>query len=118
MRPAGILIHTTAERFPAMRDFYRRLFGEHQKTDRPLFVNFAWEGFRITVTTHSELSGPATEPPRLMINLAVDSIATALAMVPDAPLVRPRESEPWGGWVATIADPDGNYLQFMELPGE
>ena len=30
---------------------------------------------------------------------------------------RPPELEPWGGRIATFADPDGNTLQLMQLPG-
>ena len=29
---------------------------------------------------------------------------------------RPPGREPWGGLVATFADPDGNTLQLLQLP--
>ncbi len=30
---------------------------------------------------------------------------------------RPPEQEHWGGWVATLSDPDGNTLQLRQQPG-
>jgi len=28
----------------------------------------------------------------------------------------PPEREHWGGWIATLQDPDGNILQLLQLP--
>jgi predicted enzyme related to lactoylglutathione lyase len=33
-----------------------------------------------------------------------------------ARIIRPPEAEPWGGRICTAADPDGNYIQFLQLP--
>jgi predicted enzyme related to lactoylglutathione lyase len=30
--------------------------------------------------------------------------------------IRQPEREHWGGWVATLKDPDGNVLQLLEFP--
>ena len=30
--------------------------------------------------------------------------------------IRPPEQEHWGGWIATLKDPDGNILQLLQLP--
>jgi predicted enzyme related to lactoylglutathione lyase len=29
----------------------------------------------------------------------------------------PPEHQPWGGWLATLIDPDGNELQIIQFPG-
>lgn len=118
MRLVGVLLYTTPERFGPMREFYLRLLGDHLRSDRRLFVSFSWGEMRLTVTTHSQLEGPNQTPQRIMLNLGVDQIENTLALIPQAPLIRPPQPEPWGGRVATVADPDGNYLQFLELPKE
>ena len=60
----------------------------------------------------------ASDPLRLMVNLATDDIAADHARLATAgvPFTRAPEREPWGGWVATLADPDGNTLQLLQLP--
>jgi uncharacterized glyoxalase superfamily protein PhnB len=34
----------------------------------------------------------------------------------DVEFIRPPEMEHWGGWIATLKDPDGNILQLLQLP--
>lgn len=33
------------------------------------------------------------------------------------PFVGPAERQAWGGWLATLEDPDGNQLQLVQHPG-
>jgi predicted enzyme related to lactoylglutathione lyase len=53
-----------------------------------------------------------------MVNFAVDDIHAAHARLAAAGVTFTREpgQEPWGGWVATFSDPDGNTLQLLQLP--
>lgn len=115
---AGVLVWTDAERFAAMRAFYVETLGLRPRSDRTHFVNFAWGDARLTVSVHREVTGPTREPLRLMLNLTVRDIAAAHARLAAAGVVfaRPPEQEPWGGWIATLADPDGNVLQLFQLP--
>jgi Glyoxalase/Bleomycin resistance protein/Dioxygenase superfamily len=55
-----------------------------------------------------------------MLNLEVTDIAAVHARLASSGVafLRPPELEPWGGWVATFVDPDGNTLQLFELPPE
>ena len=116
---AGVLVWTEAARFPAMLAFYRDTLGLEPRSVRDDFVNFAWGDLRLTVTVHSRVSGAARDPLRLMLNLAVDDIDATYARLREQGVVfsRPPEQEAWGGRVATFADPDGNTLQLMQLPG-
>lgn len=115
---AGILIWTSEDRFPAMRDFYRETLGLTPRSVRPSFVNFEWGGFRLTVSVHDEVSGANEDPLRIMLNLDVANIEAVHARLRAAGVAfsRPPEREPWGGVIATFQDPDGNTLQLMQLP--
>ncbi|MQC27628.1 MAG: VOC family protein [Chloroflexi bacterium] len=117
---AGVLVWTDAERFPAMRDFYVHTLGLQPRSDRTHFVNFEWGTTRLTISVHREVSGPTREPLRLMLNLTVPDIAAAHARLAAAGVdfSRAPEQEPWGGWIATFADPDGNALQLFQLSAE
>jgi len=113
---AGVIIWTDAERHAEMAGFYRNVLGLAPRSDRDGFINFEWGDLRLTLARHSELSGPSRDPLRIMVNLAVDDIAAVYRRLSGSGVVfsRPPEQEPWGGWIATFADPDGNTLQLMQ----
>ena len=115
----GVLLYTEPARFEAMRSFYVDTLGLRPRADRERHVDFQWGEMRLTVVTHDEVRGANGDPLRVMVNLAVDDIAAVHAWLRDAGVafIRPPEREPWGGWVATFSDPDGNTLQLLQLPG-
>ena len=117
-RLAGVLLWTAPERFAAMARFYTTRLGLVPRTAKADFVNFDWSGVRLSVGVHSGVRGPSRDPLRLMINLTVADIRAAHDRLVRAGVVftRAPEREDWGGWVATLADPDGNILQLMQLP--
>jgi predicted enzyme related to lactoylglutathione lyase len=117
---AGALISTGIERFPAMRHFYVEVLRLQVRSDRDGFVNFDLGGGRLTVTTHSDVSGVNADPARVMVNLGVQGIDATHKRLTEAGVrfVRDPESEAWGGRVATLVDPDGNYVQLLEFERE
>jgi predicted enzyme related to lactoylglutathione lyase len=50
-----------------------------------------------------------------MINFRTDDIEAAIRRCAPDSVVRRPEFEKWGGWVATVADPDGNLVQFLQM---
>ncbi len=112
---AGVLIWTSDERFPAMRRFYVETLGLHPRSDRPNFVNFQIGSARLTIGVHQEVVGTSRDPLRIMVNLGVADIDAAHKRLGTAgvPCLRVPSTEPWGGKVATYADPDGNTVQLM-----
>lgn len=113
---AGLLIWTTSERHPIMAAFYRDVLGLAPRSDRSGFINFAWGDTRLTIAVHSDLHGAATDPLRIMLNLATDDIHGVAERLAErgVEFLRPASQEPWGGWVATFLDPDGNILQLLQ----
>ena len=114
---AGVLLWTSDERHPAMRAFYAETLGMRPRSDRLGFVNFELGGARLTVAVHGEVSGPARDPLRIMVNLAVDGLDEMHRRLieKEVPCLRPRSGE-LGRAVATYTDPDGNVVQLFELP--
>ena len=81
---------------------------------------FAAAGGFIRILDHSEIRGPNREPARAQINLFVDDVAGEFERISACGVEVRREParESWGGLVATLRDPDGNYVQLLELlPG-
>lgn len=113
---AGVVIWT--DNLARMTEFYRDTLGFPLHSERPYFVAFEWGAMRFSIGLHSEISGPARDPRRVMINLATPDIHALHARLSASGVsfIRPPEREHWGGWVATFADPDGNILQLLQQP--
>lgn len=110
----GVLIWTAD--LPRLVAFYRDVLGLEARSVRERIANFAWGDFRLTLAVHSEVSGQAKDPLRVMINFSIDDIDAAYQRLSANGVLfsRPPEQEPWGGWVATFTDPDGNTLQLLQ----
>ena len=82
------------------------------------FAAFDLDGIRFNVGRHAGVSGPSRDPLRIMPHLGVDDIHAEHARLASAGVefIRPPEREHWGGWVATLKDPDGNTLQLLQFP--
>tara|TARA_B110000014_G_scaffold218970_1_gene174284 strand:+ start:197 stop:604 length:408 start_codon:yes stop_codon:yes gene_type:complete len=121
---AGIIIWTSKERFQSMEDFYVHKIGLVPLHQREYFVNFKWPGdkkdIRLTIGVHSKIQTDNTDPDRIMINFHVADIhATAKRLsTVGITFIREPEQESWGGWIATIRDPDGNTVQLLQSPDE
>lgn len=70
------------------------------------------------VSGHSEVTGPATDAKRYLINFVVDDLDAEQARLEAAGVefARSKGEEPWGGRISTFLDPDGNYCQLIETP--
>ena len=112
----GVIIWT--DDLDRLQAFYRDALGLTPHSVRPDFVSFKWGDMRFSIGTHSHVEGQTREPYRVMVNLGTADIhgtyESLLARGVD--FSRPPEKEHWGGWVATLSDPDGNTLQLMQQP--
>lgn len=113
----GVIVHTSPDRFPAMRQFYAQVLGLLPRSDRDGFINFEWEGVRLTLHLHDRVSGESKEPDRVLINLGVDDLDRwhHRLLENEVRCLREPSREMWGGLVATYADPDGNLVQLIQF---
>ena len=111
---AGVLVWT--DNYESMVAFYRDVLRLEPKSEKSDHTNFVWGDFRLTIAIHSEVEGPAMDPLRMMLNFGVEEIHTVHERLCGSGVVfsRPPEQEPWGGWIATFQDPDGNILQLLQ----
>jgi predicted enzyme related to lactoylglutathione lyase len=94
-----------------MKTWYRRAFDLEENA----MGAFELGSVQLFIEPHSEVSGRAQEPARWIINLDVDAARELADHLKDlgAVFVRKLEAEAFG-LIATVADPDGNYLQIIQ----
>ena len=72
----------------------------------------------LSVLEHSEMGGNAKDPGRVMFNFETAQVKEEFERIKAGGGVVIREPYPIGeGWIATLADPDGNYFQLMTPMG-
>ena len=82
------------------------------------FIAFELGEVRFNVGLHDQVQGVSRDPNRFMPHLGVDDIHLECRRLKEegVEFIRPPEREHWGGWIATLKDPDGNILQLLQLP--
>jgi predicted enzyme related to lactoylglutathione lyase len=94
-----------------MKEWYRNAFGV-KENDMGAFELGAVQLF---IEPHTDVSGPAKDPARIIINFDVDDCRGLQQHLQSQGVnwVRPVEQESFG-LIGTVADPDGNYVQIIE----
>ena len=108
-----------------LADFYGRLLGE------PAMADGGYSGWQVgngwvTVGPHSEVQGSNREPGRLIWNIESTDVKADFERFRSAGatvIAEPYQMEGMAEneWIATLADPDGNYFQLMspmEMAGD
>ncbi len=82
------------------------------------FIAFELGEVRFNIGLHDRVHGTATDPYRMMPHLGVSDIhgLHKRLAAQGVEFIRSPEQEHWGGWIATLKDPDGNILQLLQLP--
>lgn len=87
---------------------------------KPDMEDGSWYGFSagstyLSIGEHSEVKGSAKEPQRIILNFETNEVEKEferISKVEGVKIVKePYEMQ--GAWIATLADPDGNYFQLM-----
>lgn len=66
------------------------------------------------ILDHSEMGGKTKDPGRITLNFETAQVKEEFERIKAAGGVVVKEPyDMGGGWIATLADPDGNYFQLM-----
>ena len=105
----------------ALAAFYEKVLGKPADMVESEQGFWGWQvgsGF-FSVLEHSEMGGSAKDPGRVLINFETTQIKEEFARIKASGAVVVREPYQIGeGWIATLADPDGNYFQLMTPMGQ
>lgn len=97
-----------------MAEFYEKVFGK-----KPDMAEENWAGWTIgstffSVGEHSEMAGKTKDPGRVMFNFETKDVKEEFERIKVLGATEIKEPYQMGdGWIATLADPDGNFFQLM-----
>lgn len=99
-------------------EFYEKVFG--RKADMGEDDWYGWKvgDFFFNIGEHSEITGSSKEPQRIIFNFETKEVKKEFDRIKEVKGIKvikePYEMEGMDGlWIATLADPDGNYFQLM-----
>lgn len=110
----SIMIGTT--RPAELAEFYGRVLEKPAEMVDQEHGFYGWQvgGTYFSVLDHSEMGGSTKDPGRIILNFETPQVQAEFERVRAAGAAVIREPyEMGGGWVATLADPDGNYFQLV-----
>jgi predicted enzyme related to lactoylglutathione lyase len=97
-----------------LAEFYQKVVGKPAD-----MVDGDWYGWLVGNTflsmgPHSEIKGKAKEPARVMFVFETKEVKEEFERIKSTGATVIKEPYDMGGaWIATFADPDGNYFQLM-----
>jgi predicted enzyme related to lactoylglutathione lyase len=99
-----------------LAEYYAKLFGKAGFEGDGYWGWMIGSGF-ISIGAHSEVKGSNQQPGRLILNIETPDVEGDARKWQDAGAIVVREPYEFegapGAWIATFADPDGNYLQLV-----
>lgn len=96
--------------------FYEKVLGKPADMADAEHGFWGWQigSAYFAILDHSEMGGKTKDPGRVMLNFETTQVKEEFDRVRSlgAAVIR-APYEMGGGWVATLADPDGNYFQLV-----
>lgn len=97
-----------------LREFYEKLLGKKPEMDDSGYFGWLIGSTFLSFGPHDKVNGKSNNPERVMFNFETDDVKGEFKRIKD--LGAEVISEPYemgSAWIATLADPDGNYFQLM-----
>jgi predicted enzyme related to lactoylglutathione lyase len=104
----------------ALAAFYEKVIGKPADMIDNENGFFGWQvgSAYLSVLEHSEMGGNTKDPGRVMFNFETTQVREEFERIRAVGVSVIREPyEMGGGWIATLADPDGNYFQLVTPMG-
>ena len=117
MNVTEFFVNITSDNPEALVSFYRDIVGLPQRTDMGP-SSYAAGGAILGFDEHKDTRGRAVQPQRYLLDLTVGDARAARERLEAKGVTfsRCEGKEEWGGLISTFNDPDGNIVQFFQLP--
>ena len=114
----SVMIGTT--QLKELASFYEKVLGKPADMIDAENGFYGWQvgSMFLSVLEHSEMKGRSKEPGRVIINFETPQVKEEFERIKAlGAVVIKAPYEMGGGWIATLADPDGNYFQLITPMG-
>ena len=104
----------------ALVAFYEKVLEKPAEMTDPENGFWGWQvgSTYFSILNHSEMGGNTKDPGRVMFNFETAQVKEEFERIKALGGTVIREPyEMGGGWIATLADPDGNYFQLVNPMG-
>ena len=104
----------------ALSAFYEKVLGKPADMVDAEHGFWGWQvgSAYLSVLEHSEMGGSTKDPGRVLINFETAQVKEEFERIKAiGGVVIKAPYEMAGGWIATLADPDGNYFQLVSPMG-
>lgn len=118
MKLIGVMVNSDNPK--VLGEFYGKIFGKPGWEQDGEWFGFDTGLGSLMIGPHSEVSGKAKEPQRLMISYEAEDVKAAYEKVKQAGAevvaepYQPSPDDQPDMWLATLSDPDGNYIQISK----
>ncbi|MGE5123856.1 MAG: VOC family protein [Acidobacteriaceae bacterium] len=99
-----------------LAQFYEKVLGKPAEMVDKEYGFYGWQvgSSYFSLLDHSEMMGKTKDPGRVMLNFETAQVKEEFERIKSlGGLVIREPYEMGGGWIATLADPDGNYFQLV-----
>jgi predicted enzyme related to lactoylglutathione lyase len=98
-----------------MGEFYEAVFNKAPDMSEGGWTMWQFGSLNFSIGEHSEMKGKSKDPARIMFNLETKEVKEEFERISKIKGVEVIKGpyEMGGGWIATLADPDGNYFQLV-----
>jgi predicted enzyme related to lactoylglutathione lyase len=110
----SVMIGTTQP--TVLAAFYEKVLGKSAEMIDQENGFWGWQvgSTFLSILEHSEMGGQAKDPGRIMFNFETTQVKEEFERLKSSGATIIREPyQMGGGWIATLADPDGNYFQLV-----
>ena len=95
-------------------EFYEKVFGKPPDMNEGGYAGWLVGNCFLTIGQHSEVHGQAKEPARIILNFETKTVREEFDRLKQMGVTVIKEPYEMGGaWIATLADPDGNFIQLL-----
>jgi predicted enzyme related to lactoylglutathione lyase len=103
------------QQMQVMGEFYQKVFDKAPDMDDPQGKGWMVGAGFFSLGEHSEVHGSNNDPSRIILNFETAEVQAEFDRIKALGATVIKEPYDMGNnmWVATLADPDGNYFQVM-----
>lgn len=99
-----------------LREFYQKILGKKPDMDQGGYFGFLAGNTFLSFGPHDKVKGKSKNPERMIFNFETKEVKREFKRMKQLGarvVAAPYQMDGMSGWIATLADPDGNYFQLL-----